>query len=151
MTTVEDIRTNLNAKLEERRRTMEEQIRVLQEKQAFYDGAVRTLSELLPEFEKPLNKLHLELVDARVNYAHDSGSSYYVIVNVRTKEGFRYITSRGYDRMYAKSERLTNSLLKALGTRGVSYVNINPFSLQGGVGGYTVGDTFDIQITIDRQ
>lgn len=155
MTSVNNIRTSLNDKLVERQNAIDAEIRALEEKKRYYGEAVQAFSELLPNLTKPLAKLHLELVDVTVNMGRDEGCEYLGNLEVRTLDGFRYLArdynaDRNYTKLSNKAERMGESLLKALKPYGVEWVNINPFSLQGGTGGYEVGDTFTIQITIEK-
>lgn len=155
MTSVNNIRTSLNDKLVERQTAIDAEIRALEEKKRYYGEAVQAFSELLPNLEKPLSKLHLELVSMRINYGRKPGSGYEASIEVRTVKGFRYLVrdynaDRNYTKLNNKAERMGESLLKALKPYGVDWVNVNPYSLQGGVGGYTVGDIFDIQIVIKK-
>lgn len=155
MTTVNDIRTQLNGRLVERQNAIDAEIRALEERKRYFGEAVQAFSELLPNLVKPLSKLHLELVDVKVNMGCDKGNEYLGNLEVRTVEGFRYLarnynTERNYTKLSNKAERMSESLLKALKPYEVERVNINPFSLQGGVGGYEVGDTFTVQITIEK-
>ena len=155
MTTVNEIRTSIFKKLKEHQNVIDAEIRALEEKKRYYGEAVQAFSELLPNLEKPLSKLHLELVDVRVNYGREPGSRYGASIEVRTVKGFRYLTwdynsDRNYTKLSNKADRMSESLLNALKPYGVDWVSVNPYSLQGGVGGYTVGDTFDIQIVIKK-
>lgn len=153
MTTVNNIRTSLNETLVERQNRITDEIRKLEARQRYYGNAVQAFSELLPNLEKPLSKLHLELVGVKVNYGREPGDSYGGSLQVRTVEGFRYLardynTNRNYTKLSNKAERMGEKLLDALRPYGVNWVNFNPYSLQGGVGGSQIGDTFDIQIII---
>ena len=155
MTTVNDIRTQLNEKFTKRQNAIDAEIRALEEKKRYCSEAVQAFSELLPNLEKPLSKLHLELVDVRVNYDREPGDPYGGDLQVRTVQGFRYLTpgrntNRDYTKLSSKAERMSESLLTTLKPYGVSYVCINPYSLQGGVGGSQVGDTLDIRIVIKK-
>ena len=154
-TSVNNIRTSLNDKLVERQNALDAEIRALEEKKRYYGEAVQAFSELLPNLEKPLSKLHLELVNMRMNYGREPGSGYGASIEVRTLDGFRYLArdynaDRNYTKLSNKAERMGESLLKALKPYGVDWVNVNPFSLQGGTGGHEVGDTVTIQITIKK-
>ena len=154
-TTVNEIRTQLNGRLADHHNRLDEEIKALQEKQRYYGEAAQAFSELLPNLAKPLSKLHLELVDVRVNYDREPGDSYGGGLKVRTVEGFHYLTpgrntDRDYTKLSSKAERMSESLLKALKPYGVTWVSVNPYSLQGGVGGSQVGDTLDIRIVIKK-
>lgn len=154
-TSVNNLRTSLNNTLVERQNAIDAEIRALEEKKIYYGEAVQAFSELLPNLEKPLSKLHLELVGAIVNYDRGPEDFYECSLQVRTLRGFRYLardynSDRNYTKLSNKAERMSESLLKELKPYKVEWVNVNPFSLQGGVGGYEVGDIFDIQITIEK-
>lgn len=155
MTSVNNIRTSLNDKLVECQNAIDAEIRALEERKRYYGRAIQAFSELLPNLEKPLSKLHLEFVDMRVNMGRREGYEYLGDLEVRTLDGFRYLArdynaNRNYTKLSNRAERMSEGLLKALKPYGVEWVNINPFSLQGGTGGYEVGDTFTIQITIEK-
>lgn len=156
MTTVNDIRTQLNEKFTKRQNAIDAEIRALEEKKRYCSEAVQAFSELLPNLEKPLSKLHLELIGVKVNYGElDSDGEFIGKLEVRTVQGFRYLTpgrntNRDYTKLSSKAERMSESLLTTLKPYGVSYVCINPYSLQGGVGGSQVGDTLDIRIVIKK-
>lgn len=150
-TTVNDIRTSLNDKLVERQLMLAEEIKRIEREQRYCSEAVQAFSELLPNLEQPLSKLHLELVNMRVNYGREPGSGYGASIEVRTVKGFRYLvqdynSDRNYTKLSNKAEKMGDSLLEALSSWGVSFVGINPYSLQGG----TVGDTMYIQIVIKK-
>ena len=151
MTSVNNIRTSLNDKLIEHQLILAEEIKRIERRQRYCSEAVQAFSELLPNLEKPLSKLHLELVDMRVNYDREPGSGYGATIEVRTVKGFRYLvrdynSDRNYTKLSNKANRMGDSLLAVLSPWGVSFVGINPYSLQGG----TVGTIFDIQITIKK-
>ena len=151
MTSVNNIRTSLNDKLVECQNAIDAEIRALEERKRYYGEAVQAFSELLPNLEKPLSKLHLELVSMRVNYGREPGSGYGASIEVRTVKGFRYLvrdynSDRNYTKLSNKADRMGDSLLAALSSWGVSFVGVNPYSLQDG----TVGDIFDIQIVIKK-
>ena len=152
MATVNEIKTSINNTLKDHQNKIAEEIKKLQEHQKRYDEAASAFNELLPLLPKPLSRLHLGLEDVRPFFyrlrAYDG--TYRGVIKVKTLGGFRFIgrtrnSDRDYERSSNKAERMCGQLLKALESRGVYYVRVNPYFLQGG----KVGDCFEFEVTIE--
>lgn len=154
MATVNEIRFSIFEKLKEYQNKVAEEIKKLQECQKRYDETVSVFNELLPFLSKPLSKLHLGLEDVRPFFYESStyNGTYRGVIEVKTLEGFRFIgrtsnSDRDYERLSNKAEKMCGKLLEALESRGVSYVSVNPYFLQGG----KVGNSFELEIVVERK
>lgn len=153
-TSINNIKSSINDRLVERQKATAMEIEALEMKQRYCEKAARAFSSLLPSLEQPLSKLHLELVNVRICFDrknYDEGYAGYL--EVRTVRGFRYLAKSSnsdatYMKLSAKAEKMSQSLLKALESQGVEFVNINPYSLMSGAEGSQVGDIMDIGINI---
>lgn len=154
MATVNEIRFSIFEKLKEHQNKVAEEIKKLQEYQKRYDETASVFNELLPLLSKPLSKLHLELEDVRPFFyeSRTYNGTYRGVIKVKALEGFRFLrrTSNSdcdYERLSNKAEKMCEFLLEALESRGVTYVRVNPYFLQGG----KVSDCFELEIVIERK
>lgn len=151
MATVNEIRTSINNTLKGHQNKVAEEIKKLQEYQKRYDETTGAFNELLPLLPKPLSKLHLGLEGVRPFFyeSRTYDGTYRGVIEVKTLKGFRFIgrtsnSDSDYERSSNKAERMCEQLLEVLESRGVSYVGVNPYFLQGG----KVGDCFEFEVTI---
>lgn len=154
MATVNEIRTSICDTLKRHQNKVAEEIRKLQEYQKRYDEAATAFNELLPLLPKPLSKLHLGLEDVRPFFyeSRTHNGTYRGVIEVKALEGFRFVgrtsnSDRDYERLSNKAEKMCEFLLEALESRGVSYVGVNPYFLQGG----EVGDCFELEVVVERK
>ena len=154
MATVNEIRTSICETLKGHQNKVAEEIKKLQGYQKRYDEAATAFNELLPFLPKPLSKLHLGLEDVRPFFyeSRTYNGTYRGVIKVKTLEGFRFLrrtsnSDRDYERLSTKAEKMCEFLLEALESRGVTYVRVNPYFLQGG----EVSDCFELEVVIERK
>ena len=154
MATVNEIRTSICEALKGHQNKVAEEIKKLQEYQKCYDEAATAFNELLPFLPKPLSKLHLGLEGVRPFFyeSRTYNGTYRGVIKVKALEGFRFLgrtsnSDRDYERLSNKAEKICESLLEALESRGVTYVRVNPYFLQGG----EVSDYFELEVVIERK
>lgn len=154
MATVNEIRISIYDTLKEHQNKVAEEIKKLQEYQKRYDETGGAFNELLPLLSKPLSKLHLGLEGVRPFFyeSRTYNGTYRGVIEVKTLKGFRFIgrtsnSDRDYERSSNKAEKMCEQLLEALESRGVTYVRVNPYALQGG----KVGDCFKFEVVIERK